>query len=277
MTEVHSPDRLFDISGQVAIVTGGSGVLGTAMARGLAERGARVAVLARRADGVQRTVAEITHAGGEGLALVGDVLDERSLREAAAAVLETWGRIDILINAAGGTTPASTVSPDGRFFDVSPEAIRQVVDLNLTGTILPCQVFGAPMAERGAGSIVTISSMSAERPLTRVVGYAAAKAAVDNFTRWLAVDLARRYGRGLRVNAIAPGFLLGIQNRRLLVADDGSLTPRGRSVIDHTPAGTFGDPADLIGTLVWLCSPAASFVTGVVVPVDGGFSAWWGV
>lgn len=268
---------LFDIRGRVAVVTGGSGVLGAVMARGLAERGARVAILARGEDGVRRTVEEITRAGGEGLAVPADVLDETGLRAAAARVQERWGGIDILVNAAGGTSQTSTVAPDGSFFDVPSDALRQVVDLNLMGTMLPCQVFGAAMAAQGSGSIVTISSMAADRPLTRVVGYAAAKAAIDNFTRWLAVDLARRHGPGLRVNAIAPGFLLSHQNRHLLTADDGSLTPRGTSVIDHTPAGRFGDPADLVGTLVWLCSPAASFVTGVVVPVDGGFSAWWGV
>lgn len=272
-----SSDQLFDIQGKVAVVTGGSGVLGTAMAGGLAERGARVAVFARREDRVQRTVEEIERAGGEALALPGDVLDESSLQAAAARVRGRWGAIDILVNAAGGTIPASTVPPDGSFFDLPADAIRQVVDLNLMGTILPCRIFGASMAAQGSGSIVTISSMAASRPLTRVVGYAAAKAAIDNFTRWLAVELARRHGPGLRVNAIAPGFLLAEQNRRLLVTEDGSLTPRGESVIEHTPAGRFGDPADLVGTLVWLCSPAASFVTGVVVPVDGGFSAWWGV
>jgi NAD(P)-dependent dehydrogenase (short-subunit alcohol dehydrogenase family) len=206
-----------------------------------------------------------------------NVLDETSLRAAAERIRAEWGTIDILVNAAGGTTPASTVPVDGSFFDLPADAIRQVVDLNLMGTILPCQVFGAAMAAQGTGSIVTISSMAAGRPLTRVVGYAAAKAAIDNVTRWLAVDLARRHGPGLRVNAIAPGFLLADQNRHLLVAEDGSLTPRGKAVIDHTPAERFGDPEELVGTLVWLCSPAASFVTGVVVPVDGGFSSWWGV
>ncbi len=276
-SRLTSSDQLFDIRGKVAVVTGGSGMLGGTMARGLAERGVRAAILARGEAGVHRTVEEITHAGGEALAVPGDVLDETSLRAADARVRERWGAVDILVNAAGGTTPASTVPPDGSFFDLPADAVRQVVDLNLMGTVLPCQVFGASMAARGTGSIVTISSMAAARPLTRVVGYAAAKAAIDNLTRWLAVDLARKHGTGLRVNAIAPGFLLSDQNRHLLVEDDGNLTARGQTVIDHTPAGKFGDPADLVGTLVWLCSPAASFVTGVVVPVDGGFSAWWGV
>lgn len=274
IAEINS---IFDIRGQVAIVTGGSGVIGSAMAGALAEHGVRVAVLARGEDAVRRTVEEIKRAGGEGLPLAGDVLDEESLRAAARRVEEQWGSIDILVNAAGGTTPGSTVPPDGTIFDLPADAIRQVVDLNLMGTVLPCQVFGASMAARGTGSIVTVSSMAAALPLTRVAGYAAAKAGIDSFTRWLAVDLARRYGLGLRVNAIAPGFLLSHQNRHLLVEEDGSLTPRGESVIAHTPAGRFGDPADLVGTLLWLCSPAASFVTGAVVPVDGGFSAWWGV
>lgn len=266
-----------DIRGRVAVITGGTGVLGTAMARGLAVEGVKVAVLARRQGEVERTVAEIAAAGGEALSIPGDVLDETGLRESAARVLDRWGRIDILVNAAGGTTPASTVPPDGSFLDLSADAIRQVVDLNLMGTILPCQIFGASMAERGSGSIVNVSSMAAARPLSRVVGYAAAKAGIDNFTRWLAVELARRHGAGLRVNAIAPGFILSDQNRHLLVEGDGDLTPRGQAVLDHTPAARFGNAEDLIGTLIWLCSPAASFVNGIVVPVDGGFSAWWGV
>jgi NAD(P)-dependent dehydrogenase (short-subunit alcohol dehydrogenase family) len=266
-----------DLQGQVAVITGGSGVLGSAIARGLAGEGGRVAVLARRRERVEETVEEIVAAGGEALAVPADALDEESLRESARRVGERWGRIDILINAAGGTTPASTVTPDGSFFDLSVDDIRHVVDLNLVGTILPSQVFGATMAERGSGSIVNVSSMAAPRPLTRVVGYAAAKAGIDNFTRWLAVELARRYGAGLRVNAIAPGFILAEQNRSLLVGDDGGLTPRGEAVIAHTPAARFGSPEDLVGAVLWLCSPAAAFVTGIVVPVDGGFSAWWGV
>lgn len=270
-------DRLFDLRGKVAAITGGSGVLGTAMALGLARAGARVALLARRPEALEHAAAEISHAGGEVLPIPADVLDEGQLRDAAARIEDRWGRLDILVNGAGGTTPASSVPPDGSFFDLEPEALRQVIDLNLMGTIIPCRVFGAAMARGGSGSIITISSMSAPRPLTRVVGYAAAKAGVENFTRWLAVDLARRYGEGLRVNSIAPGFLLGRQNRHLLVNEDGSLTARGQAVIDHTPAGRFGDPEDLIGTLIWLCSPASAFVTGIVVPVDGGFSAWWGV
>jgi NAD(P)-dependent dehydrogenase (short-subunit alcohol dehydrogenase family) len=244
------------------------------MAHGLMGAGARVALLARRPEVLEGATAEL---GEEVFAVPADVLDEGQLRDAAARIEDRWGRVDILVNAAGGTSPASSVPPDGSFFDLDPDALRQVIDLNLMGTILPCQIFGPLMARGGSGSIITISSMAAPRPLTRVVGYAAAKAGIENFTRWLAVELARRHGPGLRVNAIAPGFLLGEQNRRLLVNEDGSLTARGRTVIEHTPAGRFGDPDDLAGTLIWLCSPAAAFVTGIVVPVDGGFSAWWGV
>jgi NAD(P)-dependent dehydrogenase (short-subunit alcohol dehydrogenase family) len=261
----------------VAVVTGGSGVLGRTMAGALAAAGARVAVLARRMEPLEAVCAAIGEAGGQTLAVRADVQVEWDLREAANHVLDRWGRIDILVNAAGGTAPASVVPPEGSFFDLSPDALRQAVDLNLMGTVLPCLVFGSYMAANGSGSIVNISSMSAALPLTRVVGYAAAKAGVENFTRWLAVELARRHSPGIRVNAIAPGFLLGDQNRHLLTTDDGGLTERGKAVIQHTPAGRFGDPADLTGPLVWLCSPAAAFVTGAVIPVDGGFSAWWGL
>lgn len=271
------PKSLFDIQGQVAVVTGGSGVLGSALAIGLARSGARVAVLGRDEDRLQQVCETITQDRGEAIALVADVLEEPSLGTAALHVNKQWERVDILINAAGGTASASTVPIEGSFFDVPPPAIRDTVDLNLMGTVLPCQVFRAVMAQQGSGSIVTISSMSAELPLTRVVGYAAAKAAIDNFTRWLAVDLARKYGPGLPVDFIAPGFFLSDQNRHLLVEENGSLTPRGQTVIDHTPAGKFGDPLDLVGTVLWLCSPASAFVTGAVIPVDGGFSAWWGV
>ncbi len=211
------------------------------------------------------------------MALPADVRDRAQLERARDAVVERWGRIDILVNAAGGNVPAATATPGTTFFDLPPDALREVVDLNLHGTLLPSQVFGAVMAQAGRGSIVNISSMAAQRALTRVVGYGAAKAAVDNVTRWLAVELARTHGVGLRVNAIAPGFFIGDQNRALLLNADNTLTARGQTIIDHTPAGRFGDPADLISTLIWLCGPGASFVNGVVVPVDGGFGAFSGV
>ncbi len=271
----------FGLSNKVAVVTGATGVLGGAMARGLAGAGARVGVLGRRREPAEKVVEEIEGSGGEALALPADVLRRDELEFAREAVLERWGRVDILVNAAGGNVPAATVAEGATFFGLSEEPLREVFHLNLLGTVLPSQVFGEAMTRRefpeAEGSIVNVSSMAAQRPLTRVVGYSAAKAAVENLTRWLAVELARNYGPGLRVNAIAPGFFLGEQNRALLLNEDGSLTERGRAIVEHTPAGRFGEPDELVGTLIWLCSPAARFVTGVVVPVDGGFGAFGGV
>jgi NAD(P)-dependent dehydrogenase (short-subunit alcohol dehydrogenase family) len=276
---------LFDLEGQVAVVTGGTGVLGGAMARGLARAGARVALIGRRRERAEAGATEIMAAGGEALALPADVLQRDQLEAARETLLRRWGRVDILVNAAGGNVPAATVSGETTIFNLPEDAFRQVFDLNLLGTLLPSQVFGEAMAGQLAGhpvatprgSIVNVSSMAAQRAMTRVAGYAAAKAAIDNFTRWLAVELARNYGAQLRVNAIAPGFFIGEQNRRLLTTVDHSLTPRGQTVIDHTPAGRFGEPDDLVSSLIWLCGPGAQFVTGVVVPVDGGFSAFSGV
>jgi NAD(P)-dependent dehydrogenase (short-subunit alcohol dehydrogenase family) len=269
--------ELFDLTGMVAVVTGATGVLGGAMARGLADAGARVGVLGRREERAKEVVSEIENAGGEALSLPADVLDREQLEATREAVLGRWSRVDILVNAAGGNLPAATVADDAEVFGVPEEALRQVVDLNLMGTVLPCQVFGEAMARAGEGSIVNVSSMAAQKPLTRVVGYSAAKAAVENLTRWLAVELAGKHGAGLRVNAVSPGFFLGEQNRAMLVNDDGSLTERGRKIVAHTPAGRFGEPEELVGTVIWLCSPTARFVNGVVVPVDGGFSAFGGV
>ena len=276
----RSSVNLFDLNHQVAIVTGGTGALGTAMCLGLAQAGARVGVLARRRDAAERVVATIEAGGGTAVAVSADVLKVDELAAARDLVLERWGRIDLLVNAAGGNVPAATVSETHSFLDVTPDAWRAVVELNLLGTILPSQVFGAAMVDRdggSSGSIVNISSMAADRALTRVPGYGAAKAGVESLTRWLAAELARVYGPGLRVNAIAPGFFIGDQNRALLIDADGNLTDRGRRIIEHTPAGRFGEPDDLVGTLLWLCGPGARFVTGVVVPVDGGFSSFSGV
>ncbi|ACY48414.1 SDR family oxidoreductase [Rhodothermus marinus] len=267
----------FDLSGRVALVTGGSGALGRAMARGLAMAGARVALLARRPERLQEAVAEIEQLGGEALALPGDVLDRASLEKARETLLSHWDRLDILVNGAGGNVREATLEPGHTVFELTEEAFRRVIDLNLMGTILPTLIFGEVMARQRRGVIVNVSSMAATRILTRVVGYSAAKAAVENFTRWMAVELARTYGEGLRVNAIAPGFFLGEQNRHLLLREDGSLTERGQAILAHTPMGRFGEADDLIGTLVWLCSDASRFVTGVVVPVDGGFSIYTGI
>jgi NAD(P)-dependent dehydrogenase (short-subunit alcohol dehydrogenase family) len=278
--KVEQVQELFSLAGKVAVVTGATGVLGSEMARSLARSGARVAVLGRREEKAKRVAGEIEVAGGEALALPADVLDTDQLEGARDALIERWGRVDILVNAAGGNVPDATLSDGVSVFQLPEKALRQVMDLNFLGTLLPSQVFGAAMVE-GAGEpegcIVNISSMAASKTLTNVVGYAAAKAAVDNFTRWLAVELARSYGQGLRVNAIAPGFFIGEQNRNLLLHEDGSPSQRGQTIIDHTPAGRFGEPEELGGTLIWLCSPASAFVTGIVVPVDGGFSAFSGV
>ena len=271
-----SPESLFSLAGKVAVVTGATGVLGGAMARGLARVGARVGVLGRREERAEAVVREILGSGGEAMPLLADVLNEERLRAAREAVLDRWGRMDILVNAAGGNVPGATLSDDATIFDLPREAFGEVFDLNLVGTLLPIQVFGEAMTRETGGCIVNFSSMAAGRVITRVAGYSAAKAAVENLTRWLAVDLARRYGN-IRVNAVAPGFFLGEQNRALLVNEDGSLTERGRAIIEHTPAGRFGEPDELTGTVIWLCSPASNFVNGVVVPVDGGFSAFSGV
>ncbi|MDQ3862889.1 MAG: SDR family oxidoreductase [Actinomycetota bacterium] len=271
---------LFSLEGRVAVVTGATGVLGGEMARSLARSGARVAVLGRREEKARRVARELEVAGEESLALPADVLDRGRLEDIKDALLDRWGKVDILVNAAGGNVPEATLGDDADIFGLPEEALRQVIDLNFLGTLLPCQVFGAAMVqdrEEPFGCIVNVSSMAASRPLTNVVGYSAAKAAVENFTRWLAVELARRHGPGLRVNAIAPGFFIGEQNRDLLLEEDGSPSHRGQTIIEHTPAGRFGEPDELGGTLIWLCSQAASFVNGVVIPVDGGFSAFSGV
>lgn len=268
---------LFSLEGQVAVVTGGSGVLGGAMARGLAGAGARVGILGRRPEKIDEVVAAITTTGGEALSLPADVLDPSQLAGAKDTVLGRWGRVEILVNAAGGNVPGATLAPGRSVFDLPLDAVREVVDLNLLGTLLPSQVFGAAMADVGRGCIVNVSSMTAARAISRVVGYAVAKAAIENLTRWLAAELARTYGEGLRVNAIAPGFFIGEQNRALLTDERGGLTERGHTIVTHTPAGRFGTPDELVATLIWLCGPGAAFVNGVVVPVDGGFGAFSGV
>jgi NAD(P)-dependent dehydrogenase (short-subunit alcohol dehydrogenase family) len=270
-------NRKDNLAGKVAIVTGGTGVLGGAMARGLAVAGARVGILGRRAEVAESAAQEIVQAGGEAMALPADVLDKASLESARAQVEERWGRIDVLVNAAGGNMPAATIVGERTIFNLERSALSQVMDLNFTGTVLPSQVFGESMVKARSGSIINISSMAASKILTRVMGYSAAKAAVDNFTAWLAVELAMKYSPTLRVNAIAPGFFIGDQNRELLLRPDGNLTERGQQIIDHTPMGRFGEPEELVGTAVWLASDASRFVTGVVVPVDGGFSAFSGI
>lgn len=270
-------NNLFDVTGKVAIITGGAGVLGGAIAFGLAKAGAKLGILGRTAAKVQQKVKEIQEAGGEAMPLVADVLDQAALEAARAQVLEQWPRIDILVNAAGGNRADATIGPEQRFFDLSLNGFDQVVALNLKGTVLPTYVFAQEMVKNEKGSIVNISSLTAQQPFTRVVGYSAAKAAIDNFTKWLAVEMASKYSGGIRVNAIAPGVFIGEQNRSLLLSTSQNLTPRGEAIIEHTPMKRFGEPEELVGTALWLCSDASSFVTGIVVLVDGGFSAFSGV
>ena len=266
----------FSLSSRVAVVTGGYGVLGGSMAAGLAAAGARVALLGRRRDAAEAKCAELRAAGAEAIPLVADVLDEASLRAARDELLGAWGRVDILVNAAGGNV-ARARTDAGPVFSLPIDAFDEVVRLNLHGTVLPSLVFGEAMARQGSGSIVNVSSMAATQAISGVLGYSVAKAAIDNFTRWMAVDLARRCGPRLRVNAIAPGFFIAAQNRGVLVNEDGSYTERAKTIVARTPMGRFGTAEELDGAVRFLCSDAASFVTGVVLPVDGGFSAFSGV
>ncbi len=271
-------DSLFALSGKVAVVTGGGGVLCGVMSNALGRLGVKVAVLDIAEEAAQRVADEIAAEGGEAIAVQCNVLDKASLEVGRDTVLARFDHVDILINGAGGNKKQATTSPDLTFFDLPADAIQWVFDLNFIGALLPSQVFGRLMAEQEHGVVLNVSSMNALRPLTRIPAYSAAKAAVSNFTQWLAVHLAQEYSPRIRVNALAPGFFLTEQNRFLLTDEQtGELTPRGQTIIDHTPMGRFGDPEDLIGTMLWLLSPGAEFVTGIVVPVDGGFSAFSGV
>jgi NAD(P)-dependent dehydrogenase (short-subunit alcohol dehydrogenase family) len=269
--------KLYDFTGRSVVVTGGTGVLGKSIVEALVGCGANAAVIGRSVDKGQALIDSLKGAG-RAIAIQCDVLKADQLEAARQTVLENFGRVDCLVNGAGGNRPEATTSDKLSFFDLPEETMRQVFDLNLLGTVLPSQIFGRQMAQQGAGAILNISSISSLRPLTRVVGYSAAKAAINNFTAWLAVHLAKEYSPQIRVNAIAPGFFLTEQNRFLLTDENtGQLTARGQSIIDHTPMARFGEPADLISAVLWLLSPASSFVTGVVIPVDGGFQAFSGV
>ena len=269
--------NLFDIRGRIAVITGGTGVLGSAMALGLAQAGAKVVALGRKKENGESLLKKISDAGGEGMFVQADVLDAEQLKQAKAEILARHKTIDILVNAAGGNMPGAVIMPDQNFFDLEIDQFQKVVDLNLLGTVLPTKVFCDVMAQQKKGVIINIASMSSFRPITRVVGYSAAKAAVDNFTGWLAIEMAKKFGEGIRVNAIAPGFFITEQNRKLLTNEDGSYTARGQAAIDSTPFGRFGVPDELVGTLIWLCADASRFVTGVDVPVDGGFNVFCGV
>ncbi len=271
-------ETLFGLEGKVVAVTGGGGVLCGAISRALGRVGAKVAVLDLFPEAAQKVVDDITTAGGQAIGLHCNVLDKTSIQMAARAAMDVYGRVDILVNGAGGNKKEATTSPEMSFFDLPADAIQWVFDLNFLGSLLPSQVFGRLMVVQGEGVILNISSMNAFRPLTRIPAYSAAKAAVSNFTQWLAVHMAQEYSPDIRVNAIAPGFFLTEQNRYLLTDETtGELTTRGQTIIEHTPMDRFGDPDELIGTTLWLLSPASAFVTGVVIPIDGGFSAFSGV
>jgi len=270
-------NSLFDVKGKIAVVTGGTGVLGGVLAMGLAEAGAYVVVVGRRREAGEAMVASMHDRGYKGLFVQADVLDADQLIQGKELILKTFGKIDILVNGAGGNLPGAIVTPQQSFFDLDMTEFEKVVDLNLSGTVLPTKIFCTEMAQRGQGVIVNIASMSSFRPITRVVGYSAAKSAVKNFTEWLAIEMAKKFGEGIRVNGIAPGFFITEQNRNLLTNPDGSFTSRGQDAITSTPFARFGQPEELIGTLLWLCSDASKFVTGVTVPVDGGFNVFCGV
>jgi NAD(P)-dependent dehydrogenase (short-subunit alcohol dehydrogenase family) len=270
--------HLFDLSDRIAVITGGGGVLCSTLGYALAQAGVKVAVLDISAQAAQKAADEIHNNGGQAIWVQCDVLDKTSVERAAEAVVNAYGRVDILLNGAGGNQKGATTSHELPFFDLPMDAIRDVFNLNFMGTMIPCQIFGKWMANQGSGVILNISSMNAFRPLTRIPAYSAAKSAVSNFTQWLAVYMAQEYSSSIRVNAIAPGFFLTQQNRFLLIDEKtGEWSSRGRAIIEHTPMGRFGVPDDLIGTVLWLLSTASNFVTGIVVPVDGGFSSFSGV
>lgn len=277
--DLQSLTKLYDFTGCTVVLTGGAGVLASEIACALVGCNANVVILDRDTQLAEKVIERFpSDIVGRGVRIYADVLERESLDQADETIRAEFGHVDILINAAGGNHPSATTKPDLSFFDLPLDALRHVGDLNLLGTILPCQVFGRGMAERGEGVILNVSSMNAFRPLTRIPAYSASKAAVANFTQWLAVHMAQEYSPNIRVNALAPGFFLTEQNRFLLTdIETGELTMRGKTIIDHTPQGRFGTPEDLLGAAMWLISPAASFVTGIVVPVDGGFSAFSGV
>jgi len=266
--------NLFDIKDRVMVITGGTGVLGSSMSVYLAAQGAKVVILARNKKTGDQLVKDITDQGHEAMFLVTDVNNQEMVTQNAADILARYGRVDVLINGAGGNQAGATIGPDQTIFDLDLNAFKNVVDLNLFGTVIPTMVFAKIMAEQKQGTIINISSESALRPLTRVVGYSAAKAAVTNFTKYMAIELATKFGPGLRVNAMAPGFFLTEQNRTLLTNPDGSYTDRAKTILAHTPFRRFGEPEELLGTLHWLASDASSFVTGTLTVVDGGFDAF---
>jgi NAD(P)-dependent dehydrogenase (short-subunit alcohol dehydrogenase family) len=270
-------ESLFHLRNRVAVFTGGSGVLAREIAQGFLQAGARVVLLGTNQTRLTEATRNLGRRSETVLGIVCDVLDESRVRQVHQEIVDRFSAIDVLVNAAGGNRPGATVKLDQSVFDIDLGEFRQVTNLNFLGTVLPTLVFGRSMAERGTGSIINISSMAAQRAISRVAGYSAAKAAVENFTRWMAVEMAEKFGSGVRVNAIAPGFFLTEQNRTLLTNPDGSLTERGKTVLRMTPFKRFGEPSELVGTALWLASDASRFVTGAIIPVDGGFSVQSGV
>lgn len=268
---------LFSLKDKVIIITGGTGVLGQAFVEGIVAAGGKAAIMGRNAAVASERAAAVMTAGGEAIALVADAMDETQLQAARTAVLEKWGRVDGLVNGAGGNGPGGVLQPGDDIFGMNMEGMKKVMDLNLWGTLLPTQVFGSAIAASGGGSIVNISSMNSKRAITKVLGYNMGKAAVDCYTQWFAVELASRYGDKIRINGLAPGFFITEQNRELLTMPDGTFTERGQKVINQTPFARFGHPEELIGALVWLLSDASKFVTGSTISVDGGFSSYGGV
>ncbi len=267
-------NELFSVKDKVVVITGGTGVLGACIGEYLAEQGAKVVIMGRRKEEGEAIVKKITDKGGEACFMATNVMDAAVVEQNCTDILARYGRVDALLNAAGGNMPGATIAPTGNFFDLKVDEFQKAVNLNLTGTVIPTQVFLRPMVEAGKGAIVNFSSMAAFRPMTRVCGYAAAKAGISNFTAFLANEVATKFTPEIRVNAIAPGFFLTNQNRALLTNEDGSLTSRGEDVIRQTPFKRFGRPEELCGTIQYLISDAASFVTGTVAVVDGGFNAF---
>ena len=267
-------NNLFDIKGNVTVITGGTGVLGRAIAKYLALNGAKVVILGRKEDVGNQIAADIRAEGGECEFMKTDVLNVEVVRKNCEDILAKYGRVDTLLNAAGGNMPGATIPPDKTIFDLQPDQFQTVLDLNLTGTVIPTQIFLEPMVKQGMGAVINFSSMAAFRPMTRVAGYAAAKAGISNFTAYMATECAKKFGEGIRVNAIAPGFFLTEQNRSLLTSPDGSYTQRGQDVIRQTPFGRMGEPEELCGTIHYLMSDASKFVTGTVAVVDGGFNVF---
>lgn len=266
--------NLFDINGYVVVITGGTGVLGRTIAKYLALNGAKVAILGRKENVGEAIVADIKQAGGECIFMKTDVMNLSIVEQNCKDILAMYGKVDTLLNAAGGNMPGATIAPNKTFFDLDAQHFQTVLSLNLTGTVIPTQVFLKPMVKQGRGSIINFSSMAAFRPMTRVCGYAAAKAGISNFTAYMATECAKKFGDGLRVNAIAPGFFITEQNRSLLTNPDGTFTQRGQDVIRQTPFGRMGEPEELCGTIHYLMSDAAKFVTGTVAVVDGGFNCF---